>query len=206
MRKLKIGDRVRVINAPCCTPLSAIGEVFTIKADGGDPEFGLDVPGATGTRDLWWYDEQDLELVTDHKCARILTEKVVVKGTPCRKILGFEGILGRDELPEKYLEGTPRFTFTPECNESRFIFNGAKIEYVLCAGKRDCGMVDPMSPTGSGAFSAWDPYGVAVKPGDVLPESAFQELLTWLRRAGSRLAKIREQEKAAWSGKETIEI
>lgn len=201
---LKVGDKVRVLDAGGKVPGARVGNVYEV-AEINIAGFWLWIPGAKCR--LWWRrDVGGLEPVTDRKSAHILTEKVMVGDTPCRKIVGFEGILGHDELPDKYLEGTPRFVFNPECNGSRFIFNGEKIEYVPCAGKPNCGVVNPSAPCGLDAFSAWRPYECLVKPGDVLPEPAFQELLTWLKRAGSRLAKIRKQEKVAWAGEETVEI
>lgn len=198
--KMKIGDRVRVKNAPSGTPKSAIGKVFTIKEDGGHPEFGLDVPGATGTHNLWWYAADDLELVT--KAACILTEKVMVGDTPCRKILGFEGILGRDELPAKYTDGKPSF-WRYDGLLGTHVFDGDKMDWGVNWERGDVVYLE--LPAGVNIDVGY--YNFAgMHVGDLWPETTFQELLTWLKRAGSRLAKIRKREKAAWSGKETIEI
>jgi len=203
--KLKIGDRVKVLRRRPGTPESAVGKTFTIKQIGGHPEFGLNVPCAGGVGGLWWYDASGLELVQDHrKSARILTEKVLINDIPCRKILGFEGILGRDELPGKYLEGKPEFHLVPKgeaCWNIRH-FDGSHLALGGAASEVDCiGFGYEGSPR-------VDMYGLSdvLNVGDIVPDTTFQNILIWLKRAGSRLAKIRAREKAAWSGKETVEI
>jgi hypothetical protein len=202
--KLKIGDKVQVLRKRPMTPESAVGKTFTIKRTGGRPEYGLNVPGATGAHSLWWYDAADLDLVRDHpRPAQILTEKVLINDIPCRKILGFEGILGRGELPEKYLESSPMF-----CNDGvkrghgHFEFDGEKLRYF---GSENVVNIDIKVPRGKPPEVDIG-YFLMLNEGDVWPETTFQNILIWLKRAGSRLAKIRKQEKAAWSGKETIEI
>ena len=199
--KLKIGDKVRVLRKQPITPESAVGKTFTVKRIGGNPEYGLNVPGAAGAHGLWWYDASDLELVQDpRKSARILTEKVLINAIPCRKILGFEGILVRGELPKKYLEGTPRFAFCTNTINHTQIWDGAR--FVGGATMAEPGHVDLDVPGDKWIKGTCN----IMFRGDVWPETHFQEYLAWLKRAGSRLAKIRKQEKAAWSGKETVEI
>ena len=48
--------------------------------------------------------------------------------------------------------------------------------------------------------------GWSIQPGEVLKEQTFQEVLVWLKRAGSRLAKIRKKEQESWGGKEVVTI
>jgi len=202
MREIKVGDKVRVLRQQRYTPFDAVGKVFTVMEIGRSLEHGLNVPGATGYGGLWWYDEADLELVSDRKSACILTEKVIIGDVPCRKILGFEGILGRDELPKRYVDGCPMFHFD-RGEQGAHVYENGKMEWHLSDAPRE-GLAVELPPTewinvGSYCFTG-------MNVGDVWPEKTFQELLVWLKRAGSRLVKIRKQEKAAWSGKETIEI
>jgi hypothetical protein len=145
----------------------------------------------------------DLELVRDRKAAQILTEKVIICNVPCRKILGFEGILRRDELPEKYTNGRPSFWFVARRASGAHVFDGHEMSWEGPSGS-NYGLVMNL-PIGT-RIGVGDYCFTGMNVGDVWPETTFQELLTWLKRAGSRLAKIRTQEKAAWSGKETVEI
>lgn len=115
------------------------------------------------------------------KQASIETEKIVVRGEKFRRILGFSGILTKAELPRDYLEKPgPRF----HRNDLAFDCAGT--------GNRD---ID----------SRW--YGP--KNTVEISEAEYQELLLWMRRAGSRLAKINvrlAKENADWSGKEVVTI
>ena len=152
----------------------------------------------------WWFYPFVLEHVGKLHVACILTEKITVGGVPCRKILGFEGILSYDELPEKYLEGVPSFDLY-KSSASHYEFDGSEMLW-----KAVDGIISAVSyniPRGSDPIVRLGPLPVHVLTvGDIYPEATFQAIVVWLKRAGSRLAKIRKQEKDAWSGKETIEI
>jgi hypothetical protein len=145
-----------------------------------------------------------LQGVGKSHAARILTEKVTIDGVPCRKILGFEGILSRDELPKKYLDGFPKFDLY-ESSASHYEFDGTRLRWIPSDGNSRAVNYDiPTEAEPKIMLDVCPTYVLTV--GDIYPENTFQNIMTWLRRAGSRLAKIRKQEKAAWSGKETVDI
>lgn len=139
------------------------------------------------------------------KQASVETEKITVNGTKCRRILGFQDVLGLDALPEEYRRGLSFYlessrggiqnesNFDGQKYDSRGIEEGTPLlvtdlpEGVFLPGLEDT--VDPM-----------------IYVGDVLREDTFQALLVWLKRAGSRLAKIRKKEQEAWAGKEVVTI
>jgi len=155
--------------------------------------------------DDFYFVSDVMKRVDDKKVACILTEKVLVGDVPCRKILGFEGILGREELPKKYLEGKPRFLLANVWMHRKLVNGVVVLGRENATGPHDDSNLNGISfdiPTQLDGWECTTHFCI----GDVIPEKIFQELLTWLKRAGSRLAKIRKQEKAAWSGKETIEI
>lgn len=203
--KIEVGSKVRVKEAAGGVPCFVVGNVYEVAEIGGDfgDGIGLKIQGATGKNGLWWWhDHRMLELAEDLESARILTKKVMVGNVPCRMILGFEGILGKEELPKKYVEGAPSFWYHMG-RTGAHVFDGNKMNWEYPDGS-DIGL-DMRLPAGVsidvGCYTFSD-----MNVGDVWPEKTFQVLLTWLKRAGSRLAKIRKQEKEAWSGQETIEI
>ena len=153
--------------------------------------------------DRWYFYPFVLEHVAKRPVARILTEKILVNGVKCRKITGFEGILGRDALPKTYTEGRPVFWYEGEAPPGAHVFNGACMDWQL--PDDSCEMVRVCLPPGVKIDVGQ--YGFCgMNVGDVWPETTYQELLTWLKRAGSRLAKIRQQEREAWSGSGADEI
>lgn len=196
--KFKKGDKIRAIG------LSIYGADLRGKeliVD--DPEYHSGEGVVVKVTGDYLMRPTDLEHVKKSHAACILTEKVTINGVPCRKILGFEGILSRDELPKKYLEGSPMF-----CNEGvkrghgHFEFDGEKLRYF---GSDEITNIDIKVPRGKPPEIDIG-YFLMLDEGDVWPETTFQNIMTWLRRAGSRLAKICKQEKVAWSGKEIVEI
>ena len=196
-KKFEKGEMVRVIG-PSVYGADLKGTIVEVI----DPEYTCSSGSvAVYTTSGKLFMPENLEKMA--KSARILTEKILVNDIPCRKILGFEGILGRGELPEKYLEGSPMF-----CNEGvkrghgHFEFDGEKLRYF---GSENIMNIDIKVPRGKPPELDIG-YFLMLNEGDVWPETTFQNILVWLKRAGSRLAKIRKQEKAAWSGKETVEI
>jgi hypothetical protein len=145
-----------------------------------------------------------LRRVSRSPAARILFEKILVNGTKCRRITGFEGILGSDELPGKYTEGVPSFDLY-KASASHYEFDGYGMRW-----KSLDGIVSAVSyniPSDSDPVVALGPFPVHVLTiGDIYPEATYHAILTWLKRAGSRLAKIRQQEREAWSGPGADEI
>ena len=151
----------------------------------------------------WYFYPRVLEHVNKSPAARILFEKILVNGVKCRRITGFEGILGRDALPKKYIEGRPAFWYEDDAPPGAHVFDGACMDWQL--PDDSCEMVrvylPPSAKIDVGMFGF-----CGINVGDVWPEPTYQELLTWLKRAGSRLAKIRQQEREAWSGSGADEI
>jgi hypothetical protein len=163
----------------------------------------IDEDGDVRLDGKWFFYPRVLEHVKKSHAARILTEKVTIDGVPCRRIMGFEGVLDKSELPGRYIRDAPSF-YLESCRlTGAHVFKGKVMEWDHPSGS-NVGL-DIKLPhgvdidVGTYAFTG-------MNVGDIWPEKTFQELLTWLTRAGSRLAKIRKQEKAAWSGKETVEI
>ena len=128
------------------------------------------------------------------KPARIHIKHLTVKGTPCVKILGFEGIKGSDDLPASYVDGTPSFYLRNAYWNIR-IFDGESIN--LGGGASGSG-VNIRLPDGVDTYRMFGPYSTMLSVGDVIEEKAFQEICIWLKRAGSRLAKIRAEKKCEW--------
>jgi ribosomal protein L21E len=196
--QFNIGDRVRQIGPSEMGFTDHMGEIGTIVLLKGDM-FVVDWENG-GQNNM---PPESIEHVTKH-VAKILTEKVTVGGVPCRKILGFEGILSYDELPKKYMEGVPSFDLY-ESSASHYEFDGYGMQWRAVDGT-SCS-VGYNIPMDSDPIIGLGPSPVHVLTvGDIYPEATFQAIVVWLKRAGSRLAKIRQQEKDAWSGKETIEI
>jgi hypothetical protein len=154
----------------------------------------------------WYFYPRVLEHVGKSHAACILTEKVTVSGVPCRKILGFEGVLPCDELPEKYMGGKPRF-FLSECTDSKYMFDGEVHRWVVHGCKIGIECVKYEIPEQSNPEVILDDMPIhRLATDEVYSETTFQAIVVWLKRAGARLAKIRQQEKDAWSGKEMVEI
>jgi len=151
----------------------------------------------------WFFYPRVLEHVKKPQAARILTEKVTIEGMPCRKILGFEGILRKEDLPARYVNGKPAFYIDDSYTQNVRIFEGHGYEIGDYMEDPVCWLYVPNECEHEVRFEGYNPALSAVC---VLKESDFQAWIKWMRRAGSRLAKIRQQEKDAWSGKETIEI
>ena len=153
--------------------------------------------------DGWYFYPFVLEHVNKSPAARILFEKILVNGVKCRKITGFEGILGKDALPKKYIEGRPAFWQYNTATRGAHVFDGAKMGWQYSDGS-NCRLFLELPDGIEIDVAGWCFAGMSV--GDVWPETTYQELLTWLKRAGSRLAKIRKQEREAWSGSGADEI
>lgn len=133
--------------------------------------------------------------------AKIVTEKVVVRGEKMRKIIRFEGILAEKELPVEYVKTLgPKFALTRE--ERVDIFIPTLVES------------PQMTTTPNGTtLVCWkgsdNHTDIFLLPGYVIPELLYQEALVWMRRSGARLAKINRRlaaENADWHGEEVIEI
>jgi hypothetical protein len=209
--EMKICDRVKVMRAWQAgeqgtnwgddslfkTKVGKIGKIVKRSREGDG--WVVDIDG-----DAWLYPEFVLQKVNS-KAACILTEKVMVGDVKCRKITGLEGILTEQELPDKYTNGEPAFWFKPQHGGAHIFRNGKMTwgnsfapEYASNPGI-SCSF--PSNDIDVGEFIF---HGLHV--GDIWPETTFQNILIWLKRAGSRLAKIRKQEHDAWSGCEEVSI
>lgn len=210
--EMKIGDRVKVLrawkegesrgkNSFVEDMKKYIGEVGTIEevttndyclvrfADGG----------------LWYFADIVLQKAdTKPHTARILTEKVMVGDVKCRKITGFEGILTEEELPERYLahgyrDGALWFAFKRTAINHTQIFDGSKMVSGPYTKETDGHLL--FYPGHKDLY-----FDKLLFVGDIIPETTFQNILIWLKRAGSRLAKIKRQEQDAWTGQEEVSI
>lgn len=199
-KKFKVGDKVRQTGPSEMGFTDNIGQIGIITKMHGPCSADVD-----------WQNGKDnampitsLEHVNKSQAACILTEKVTIDGMPCRRIMGFEGINQRSDLPAKYVCNEPSFWLV-DGKRGRHVFQDGKMRWVASwEDPAKCRVMlalpdEVKIDVGGYAFDG-------IQERSVWPETTFQELLVWLKRAGARLAKIRKQEKAAWSGKETIEI
>jgi hypothetical protein len=170
----------------------AIGKIGTVTEI--EPEnFGLTVAvdGIWGSP--WRYPFTVLETVTEvaPKQAVILFKRCDVKGVSCVEIVGFEGILKQEELPESYAGELPHF-FMYKCGYSILhIFDGIKMQYGGNSTSDIC--LDIYLPKGFGNFFL--PWSDRLFIGDIIPETTFNSIMKWLRRAGARLAAINKRER-----------
>ena len=144
--------------------------------------------------------------------AKIKAEKVVYRGEQWRKITRLEGILPESELPKDYIgrdigcwpeNSAPVFWLTA-FGELRAYVPGSEMASAILndyvhdiSAKADWHGPDP----GMTRISIW--------PGCMMSEAAFQELLTWLKRAGARLAVVNKRQAEAnkdWHGEEEFVI
>lgn len=205
MTEFKVGDEVRVTRkfetgeygslcwVHCMDEM--VGKVYEITTIWGNGLIQLD--------GKYSFHPDVLEHVNKRHVAHILTEKIMVNGVKCRKILGFKGISQKHELPEKYTACAPSFHVDFHRALGAHVFNGTIMEWEHPSG----------STTGLRMRLPDDVhidvgvYGfTGMNVGDVWPETTFHELLACLKRAGSRLAEIRKQERESWKGKEEVEI
>jgi hypothetical protein len=205
MTEFEVGDRVRVTRKlrngeddHDCGWLPSmdgmVGKEYTIEHIS---EFGNCRLGA------FYFPPAVLRRVGKSPAARILFEKILVNGVKCRRITGFEGILGGGDLPDAYISGAPAFWLHDPGLRGAHVFDGAKMDWQHSDGSEH-GISLELPPGTKIGVGGW--YFAGMHVGDVWPESTYQELLVWLKRAGSRLAKIRQQEREAWSGSGADEI
>jgi hypothetical protein len=138
------------------------------------------------------------------KQAAIETEKIMVGETPCRKILAFQNILAEEELPGTYIRGVSfyRVSEGSKGGQNGNMWNGE--EHVSRDVLKGTPLVITDLPEKHGIPAmGTDPY---LYIDDVLREDTFQAILVWLKRCGSRLAKIRKKEHESWSGMEVVTI
>ena len=200
MTEFKVGDRVKAIGQSEMGFTDQIGKVGEIVARTAAGMLVVNWDGKPHQNNM---PPSSLEHVTKRPVARILTEKILVNGVKCRRITGFDGILMKDELPKKYTDGSPAFWQYSTGIRGAHVFDGERMGWTYPDGS-NCRLCLELPDGVKINVGGWEFAGMSV--GDVWPESTYQELLTWLKRAGSRLAKIRQQEREAWSGAGADEI
>lgn len=138
---------------------------------------------------------------------KISTEKVVVDGIKCRKILGFSGILMEKDLPGAYCCQSPYFYMRVVGPVGRHAIIDSRPVWVR-PRIENCGptaIICEFPDDGSPKVDV-GPWNICLTPGGILTEDAFQALIVWMKRSGSRLAKIRRAEADAWQGTEEVVI
>ena len=137
----------------------------------------------------------DLAKLAETKQASVLFRRLSVKGTPCVKIVGFEGVLEHDQLPEKYKKFEQPYFYLSDCTSSGFpvqhVFDGKDILNGGCASGKFIKICLPSEY----AFKLLSGWSDRLFVGDIIPEKTFNEIMVWLRRAGARLAKINKNTK-----------
>jgi hypothetical protein len=290
MSKYKVGQKVRVKSITkehndCITEMEkTIGKVYTIKQiciHNDHVPLGLDVPGAKGSDDLFWYGEEDvvavpqfkkgdrvrgcgksisekydvcgytgtvhnpdylttenkhcihvkwdkpncgdlvfpenLVLISPKNLATIDTKKIVVGGVQCRKILGFNNILSREDLPEEYLSKAPCFTTRTEYQLNHRRFDGNKMRLCEYVKKSTDGIMWQFERNENITGYSDDLF-----VSDIIPEENFRVLVAGLKLAGERFIRIKKEiaeqkkkeeeetkkrdDEAKWSGIEEVEI
>ncbi|MCK9570224.1 hypothetical protein M0R72_14865 [Candidatus Pacearchaeota archaeon] len=210
--EMKIGDQVKVMRAwqageqgtnwgddPLFkTKVGKIGKIVKrLREDNG---WVVDIDG-----DAWLYPEFVLQKVdAKSHVACILTERVMVNGVKCRKIIGFEGIWGREELPGRYTRGKPAF-WQYEGSDGHFVVEDEMAEWICSTPFGKAQNLALEFPDSEPRIKIDVPC-LVMAVGSVWTESDFQNILIWLKRAGSRLAKIKRQEHDAWTGQEEVSI
>jgi hypothetical protein len=122
--------------------------------------------------------------------AKIVTEKVVVRGERMKKIIRIEGVAFERDLPRAYTSTGPRF--------ARYENGG-----IYGAVPANVGGLKPAMTLADG----WKEFRYFA--GDTIPSTEFDALIAWMRVAGVRLAKINRHlaaENVDWHGEETVEI
>ncbi len=120
--------------------------------------------------------------------AKIYGKRVIVRGRKAIEITKFEGILDKSDLPADYIDlDEVKPAFYKSCSIIKICIPNApprlsKHLTLSCEGKI---------------------YWEVLHVGDVVPAEDFQAICVWLRRAGSRLARINRKlakENAGWEG------
>ncbi len=145
---------------------------------------------------LDWLDEDMNQNTEVSKMQAIIdTDKVIVKGKPMRKIIGFTDVLKEEALPEEYVKGA-----------LMFLLEGASTLHVHVPAEPD-----PIPSKTSGTLGSGEERyrEINVRIGDTWSDEDFQTLMVWLKRAGERLVKINKKIKELqkdWNGSESFPI
>lgn len=116
---------------------------------------------------------------------KIFTEKCIIDGKRSRGIVSVEGVLSRSALPKEYLIGRlPAFYYNSVYGSGGHTDNKIR-RYILlkCEG------------------------GEPLLEAKAYPENEFQQILSYIRKAGENLQKINQKLKLEqWKGKEEFII
>lgn len=114
---------------------------------------------------------------------KIVTEKCVVDGKRYRGVVSLEGILTRNELPKEYLvSGFPAFFWNSAYGVH--VDNRIRNSFLL-----KCKDDEPLLEA------------------KVYPENEFQQIISYIRKAGENLKRINQKLKLeSWKGKEEFVI
>ena len=134
--------------------------------------------------------------------SKIVIEKVILREDRGMKVLGFEGIKDERKLPVEYLEPV----------EPARVDRGMTMEYAKhlhfgMDGKRLHLM--PPEDMGGLTYSGCGGRSYYISIGDTFTDEQFQKIVCFMRKAGTRYAKIKhglKEKNADWCGKEIIEI
>ena len=134
--------------------------------------------------------------------ATIKTEKVVVRGEKCRKIVGWGDVLTEEQLPKEYTQDRVVGGW-PKGNAPFFAVYRSQLSFY---GPKDALKGHSVSRN---TCEELDCCTFTIWKDSILPEATYQELMLWLRRAGARLGKINRrfaEENKDWHGEEVFEI
>ena len=116
---------------------------------------------------------------------KIFTEKCVIDGKRCREIVSCQGFLAKDKLPNEYLIGDLPAFYYNDCFGIKGIGNNKFSNTVLMRCKDFSSLLE-------------------VK---VYPEHEFQQIISYIRKAGENLKRINQKIKLEiWKGKEEFTI
>lgn len=111
---------------------------------------------------------------------RIKTKKIFENGLRERKILGFEGVLKKGKLPDKYTEGEESFYYAKEGNMRHCLWSDNFLFHC-----NHCVLIE----------------------GEIYSEEGFHDRLVFVRKSGNKLHQInKEIRESNWKGEETFII
>ena len=125
--------------------------------------------------------------------AKLILDKVIVRGERKLKIKAIEGVLTSDELPFKYMAGVPRF--------HKFA------DGILMVIPDDGDPYPRLTMPKQDADGTRHVKNLSI--GSDFSEKEAGYITTWMRRAGGRLAKINRtlaKENEGWEGQVEITI
>jgi hypothetical protein len=131
----------------------------------------------------------------ESKQAAIKVRYVDVKGVSCVEIIGFKNILMEHELPKEYFKGRLHFDLRKSAGSFTYRSTFSGLDYqdrVATVGTPFIALDIPVPIEGFNYI-----HGLYIYQGDVLRQDTFGTVMVWLKRAGSRLAKINRKKREA---------